>query len=43
VRVFRLASVTPTAADSVRVRGRTVGVVGEDGAFTPADGRSTSC
>jgi hypothetical protein len=38
VRVFRLASVTPTAADSVRVRGRTVGVVGEDGAFTPADG-----
>ncbi|HEY0359620.1 MAG TPA: hypothetical protein VGD11_13635, partial [Mycobacteriales bacterium] len=37
VRVFRLASVTSAGPDTVRVRGRTVGVVGTDGAFTSSD------
>jgi hypothetical protein len=37
VRVFRLASVRSVAPDTVRLRGRMVGVVGTDGSFTPVD------
>jgi hypothetical protein len=38
VHVFRLAAIVASGPDTVRVRGRTVGEVGADGAFTPSDG-----